>query len=67
MIGTLKDEKETMTIRRITGDDESGYHLPQGGSAARVTTGAGLYLGAHVESFRELWRKLLKRLVQCGN
>jgi SAM-dependent methyltransferase len=59
MIGMLKDEKGTMIIGRMTGNDESGYHLPQGGAAARVTTKSGSGIWEHnVESFRELWEKV---------
>lgn len=59
MIEMLKDEKGTMIIGRMTGNDEAGYHAPQGGSAARVTTKSGGSIWEHnAESFRELWERV---------
>jgi hypothetical protein len=59
MVSMLKDEKGAMIIGRMTGNEEAGYHLQQGGSAARVTTKSGVGIWEHnVESFQGLWEKV---------
>lgn len=55
----LKDEERTLIVRRMTGNHESGYHLPQGGAAARVTTKSGAGIWEHnVGSFEDLCDKV---------
>jgi hypothetical protein len=67
MIGMSKDEKETMAIRRMTGNDEPEYHLPRGGGTARVTTKSGVvFKSTTVRVSENCGRKLPKRPVQCG-